>query len=145
MGYADADPPDGSRASTTTLGSEIDGDVLAARWAIPGALVVWGLGSLAMAISSGLRELAIGRSDTDAGHLVPILTAGGLACTALAVLLFLDLAPERIARQRTRLAELATQSYADASESSASRSRFEPERRELRPVARPPGVPARHG
>src|SRR5204863_4982058 len=105
-------------ASTTARGSKLDGDVLAARWAIPGALIVWGLGSLAMAIISDLRELAIGRSHTDAGHLVAILAAGGLACTALAVLLFLDLAPERIARQRRRLAERATHSYADTSESS---------------------------
>lgn len=87
------------------VAADAAGDVLAARLAIPGSLVAWAAGSLAMASSDDLRDVLLGASaEPRAAHLAALFLCGGLLCLTLAVVIFVDLDPHRIARRRQRLA-----------------------------------------
>jgi hypothetical protein len=81
------------------------GDVLAARLAIPGSLVAFAAGSLALASSDDLRDVVLGASaEGRATHVAAVFFCGGGLCMVLAVIIFMDLEPNRIARRRERLA-----------------------------------------
>jgi len=92
----------------TSVAADAAGDVLAARLAIPGSLVAWAAGALAIGLSDEVRDAVLGAAaESRAAHVASVLVGGGVLCLALAVIIFVDLAPHRIARRRERLARRA--------------------------------------
>jgi hypothetical protein len=81
------------------MGDEEQGQLAAARWGITSTLAAWSVGSLLVALDEDAQAIALGEMDL-AEDTVLTMVVGGVVCMALAVLLWIDSSPRRVAARR---------------------------------------------